>query len=94
MLFMASMAVADDTTTETCANGAGIVITGNLSGHKYCLSNQNMSWWNAYAWCDSYSNNSFGDIPKNKQMGMVCYTYQKRFGIHSTHFYKPIEHRF
>ena len=59
MLFMASMAVADDTTTETCANGAGIVITGNLSGHKYCLSNQNMSWWNAYAWCDSIGRSLF-----------------------------------
>lgn len=34
VLFM-SMTVQADDTVETCASGAGIVVTGK-SGHKYC----------------------------------------------------------
>ena len=37
---------------ETCADGAGEVITGAITGHKYCKSNNYMNWWNAYAWCE------------------------------------------
>lgn len=70
ILLTSIMALADDgTTTETCANGAGRVITGAVSGHKYCKSNQVMNWWNAHAWCDALgrrvfdrSNCSCGDI--------------------------------
>ena len=52
-LFITSVAMADDTTTEMCANGAGTVISGAVTGHKYCMSNNPMNWWNAYAWCDA-----------------------------------------
>ena len=37
---------------ETCADGAGTVITGK-NGHNYCYSNQSMNWWSAYAWCEA-----------------------------------------
>lgn len=51
VLVMASVALADD---ATCANGAGIVIEGKVSGHKYCKkSTGGGNWWNAYAWCDA-----------------------------------------
>ena len=53
-LMVSTMALAEDTTTtETCADGAGTIITGAVSGHKYCKSNQQMNWWNANAWCDA-----------------------------------------
>lgn len=52
-LLIASIANADTTTTETCANGGGIVITGAVSTHKYCLSKNTMNWWNSNAWCDA-----------------------------------------
>ena len=59
-VLMMSMAVlADDTTTETCANGAGTVVVGKVSGHKYCVSNSTMDWWNAYAWCDAQGKRLF-----------------------------------
>ncbi len=51
MVMLSTVALADDT-TETCANGAGTVVVGAVTGHKYCRSNQEMNWWNAYAWCD------------------------------------------
>lgn len=54
MVMLSSVAFADDTTTiETCADGAGIVIEGAVTGYKYCKSNTKMNWWNAYAWCDA-----------------------------------------
>ena len=43
--------VAEDI-AETGANGGGAVLVGVVSGHKYCKSNNAMSWWNAVAWCD------------------------------------------
>ena len=54
----------DTTTTETCANGAGIVIEGavadaNGNKHKYCRSNQQMNWWNAVSWCDALGRRLF-----------------------------------
>ena len=52
-LFITSVAMADDTTTEMCANGAGTVISGAVTGHKYCMSNNPMNWWNAISWCDA-----------------------------------------
>ena len=59
ILFISSVGFAEDTTTETCANGAGTVITGVVSGHKYCKSNTNMTWWNAHAWCDALGRRLF-----------------------------------
>ncbi|MBR5130267.1 MAG: hypothetical protein IKV03_03495 [Alphaproteobacteria bacterium] len=53
ILMMPSVVIAQDTTTETCADGAGIVIKGLVSGHKYCKSKSDLNWWNAYAWCDA-----------------------------------------
>ena len=36
----------------TCANGAGTIVEGVVTGHKYCKSNITMDWWNAMTWCD------------------------------------------
>ena len=47
---------AEDT---TCANGAGTITTGAVTGHKYCKSNNAMNWWNAYAWCDGIGKSLF-----------------------------------
>ena len=54
----------DTTTTETCANGAGIVIEGavadaNGNKHKYCKSKNTMNWWNAVSWCDAQGRRLF-----------------------------------
>ena len=35
----------------TCAGGAGTEITGK-DGLKYCVSNIQMNWWSAFAWCE------------------------------------------
>ena len=59
VLLFSSVALAEETTPETCANGAGTVITGAVSGHKYCRSNHFLNWWNAYAWCDSMNSRLF-----------------------------------
>ena len=60
MTLMVSMsALADDTTTETCADGSGTVVVGKISGNKYCKSNSKMTWWNAYAWCDGQGRKLF-----------------------------------
>lgn len=53
ILLTSSVARADDTPEETCANGAGTVKVGAVSGDKYCRSNKSMNWWNAMAWCDA-----------------------------------------
>lgn len=52
-VFMLSTAALADDITERCANGAGIVITGTVTGHKYCLRAVGMTWWNAVSWCDA-----------------------------------------
>ena len=59
VLMMSSVVLGDDTTTETCANGVGTVITGAVSGHKYCTHVTSMTWWNAYAWCDGMGRRLF-----------------------------------
>lgn len=53
VLMMSSVVIAQDTTTETCADGAGVIVVGDVSGHKYCKSKMVLNWWNAYAWCDA-----------------------------------------
>ena len=59
VLMMSSVALGDNTTAETCANGAGTVITGVVTGHKYCMSNQKISWWNSNSWCDAQGRRLF-----------------------------------
>ena len=59
-LMISTVTLAEDTTTtETCADGAGTVITGAISGRKYCKSNNIMNWWNAHAWCDALGRRLF-----------------------------------
>lgn len=58
VIMISSLAFADDT-VETCANGAGTVIVGAVTGHKYCNSNTRMNWWNAHAWCDALGKRLF-----------------------------------
>lgn len=60
VVMMSSAVFADDTTTpETCANGAGTVVVGAVTGHKYCKSNTQMNWWNAQSWCDALNRRTF-----------------------------------
>lgn len=59
LLMVSSIALAQEATTETCANGAGTVVIGKVSGHKYCKSNETMNWWNAWSWCDAQGRQSF-----------------------------------
>ena len=65
ILLTSTVTLAEDTTTtETCANGAGIVIEGavadaNGNKHKYCISNKTMNWWNAVSWCDAMGRKLF-----------------------------------
>ncbi|MBQ9738164.1 MAG: hypothetical protein IJV75_01440 [Alphaproteobacteria bacterium] len=53
VLMMSSSVFAQETPAETCADGAGVVIIGDITGHKYCRSKTALNWWNAYAWCDA-----------------------------------------
>ena len=59
---------------ETCANGAGTVITGAVTGHKYCKSNNRMDWWNAHAWCDALGRRLFSleDCPYSVTGTTAC----------------------
>lgn len=59
VLMMSSVVFAEDT-VETCANGAGTIVTGAVTGYKYCRSNSNdMNWWNAVSWCDAMGRKLF-----------------------------------
>ena len=59
-LMVPTITLAEDTTiTETCADGAGVVIAGAVSEHKYCMSNKTMNWWNAVSWCDGLNKKLF-----------------------------------
>ena len=59
VLLISTVATAEDTTVETCANGAGTVFVGQVTKHKYCVSNKSMNWWNAVAWCDGMGRRMF-----------------------------------
>jgi len=60
VFMISTVTLADDTTaTEICADGAGTIITGAVSGHKYCKSKNRMNWWNAVAWCDTQGRRLF-----------------------------------
>lgn len=65
MLMVFSVALAEETTPETCANGAGTVVTGTVTEHKYCMSNETMNWWNAHAWCEGLKSRLFDLDLKN-----------------------------
>ena len=67
---------AQETTTETCANGAGIIITGNISQKKYCMSKTTMNWWNANAWCDALGKQLF-NTNNCQRFGTGCSTNNK-----------------
>lgn len=54
VLMVSHVVMADD---ATCAGGSGTIITGVISGRKYCKSNKSMNWWNSYAWCDAMGKN-------------------------------------
>ena len=58
VIMISSVTFADDT-VETCANGAGTVVIGAVSGHKYCNSKNGMNWWNAVTWCDGLGRRLF-----------------------------------
>lgn len=58
VIMMSSIVLADDT-VETCADGAGTVVVGAVTGHKYCNSNSKMNWWNAWSWCDGLGRRIF-----------------------------------
>lgn len=51
VLLFSFVAMAEEATTETCANGAGTIVKGVIRG-EYCLSNSAMTWFNAASWCD------------------------------------------
>ena len=57
ILMMSSVVLAQE--VETCANGAGTVVVGVVTGHKYCMSNKTMNWWNAVSWCDGQGKRLF-----------------------------------
>ena len=59
LLMVSTVAFADDITVESCADGAGTVVIGAVSGHKYCKSNETMNWWNAWSWCDAQGKKMF-----------------------------------
>ena len=59
LLMISPTLMAEDSTTETCANGAGTIITGAVTGTKYCMSNTDMNWWNAVSWCDGLNKKLF-----------------------------------
>ena len=59
ILMMFSVVRADDTVVQTCANGAGTIVKGVVSGRQYCKSNQKMNWWNAISWCDAQRKSLF-----------------------------------
>lgn len=64
ILMLSFATLAEDTIVETCANGAGTVVTGVVTGHKYCRSNKKMNWWNTNSWCDGLGMKLF-DLSKD-----------------------------
>lgn len=68
---------AQETSTETCANGAGEVITGYITGTKYCISKTRIDWWNAHAWCDGLGMKLFDLNTDCQQFGTGCSSNQK-----------------
>ena len=44
---------------DSCANGAGTIVIGAVSGASYCRSQVGMNWWNAFSWCNSQGKQLF-----------------------------------
>ena len=59
IFFMMTSVVLADDAIETCANGAGRIVTGKITGNKYCMSETKMNWWNAVTWCDGLGQQIF-----------------------------------
>ena len=58
VLMISSVVIAEEETVDTtCAGGAGTILMGK-SGYKYCMSKNQMNWWNAVAWCDGLKDKS------------------------------------
>lgn len=55
----------------SCEEAGGFILTGADGKTQYCLSNQDMSWWSAFSWCDAIENASMVDITVecNKKSG-------------------------
>ncbi len=57
-LYLLTTALLSSTTSVAqitdipCANGGGVIVKGTISG-EYCMSNNDMNWWNANSWCDA-----------------------------------------
>ncbi len=52
IIFAVLLTVSTGVMADTCAGGAGDLLTGNTKG-TYCLSHTTMNWWSAHAWCQS-----------------------------------------
>lgn len=77
ILMISNMTLAENT-AETCADGAGTVVVGAVTGYKYCMSNKKMNWWNANAWCDGLGRSLFDlktDCACSDTMA-DCYSYK------------------
>ena len=88
LLMISPTLMAEDTTTETCANGAGTIIAGAVTGTKYCMSNTNMNWWNAVSWCDALGKelldlNTDCGCPNTQSCSLACpeVNWQKEMGL-------------
>ena len=60
---LSSCIVFAEEITETCANRAGITITGN-NGIPFCRSRVKMNWWTALSWCQKIGMRPF-EFPKD-----------------------------
>ena len=57
IMMISSVAIAEETTV--CANGAGTIVVGAISGREYCMSKESLNWWNSQAWCDAIGRTLF-----------------------------------
>ncbi len=61
-LLVSSVVLAEETVMgEACAGGAGTIVKGAVSNHKYCKSNTPMTWWNAVSWCNGLKDETGGN---------------------------------
>ena len=68
MMFLSTIVQAD----ETCANGAGTIVVGAISGREYCMSNESLNWWNSQAWCDAIGRTLFSLDDCECSTGINC----------------------
>ncbi len=52
LLISTGLSAATEPVSGGCANGTGILLTGNQGG-TYCQSKISMNWWSTHAWCQS-----------------------------------------